>query len=135
MGKTKLSSPLCSLQPEHAIQYLKLNTWQSQTHDQTLSKTKHRTLIFPTSNSPLNLSTGRANSKISPRTDTPQICFKRPNEQNLSQAGNTIPKLLFRLNTKPKHCIGSNRRSKLILRSNTRPKSVPGWTNDQKSNM
>ena len=44
-------------------------------------------------------------------------------------------KLLLRLNTRRKICIGSNRRSKLIFRSNTRPKSVPGWTNDQKSNM
>lgn len=78
VGKTDLPLPFFfSLQPEHTIQYLKLNTWQSRTHDQTFLKTEHRTLIFPTSNSPPNLSTGRANSKISPKTDTPQTCFKR----------------------------------------------------------
>ena len=72
--------------------------------------------------------------KSLPGQTRPKFVLKGARAESLSDRQHNS-KLLLRLNTRPKNCIGSNRRSKLIFRSNTRPKSVPGWTNDQKSNM
>ena len=76
---------LLALQPEHAIKYLKLNTWQSRTHEQTLLKTEHRTTISPISNSRLKLPQAEQTVKSLPGRTRPKFVLKGARSESLSR--------------------------------------------------